>query len=91
MFRMATSNGFEALGVKAGKIEEGYLADFMLLDLNNCLMQPNINLVSNLVYSADSSCITDVFCNGKPLMQNRVVAGEDEIVQNFKAVCKSLC
>lgn len=91
VFRMATSNGFEALGVKAGKIQEGYLADFMLLDLNNCLMQPNINLVSNLVYSADSSCITDVFCNGKPLMKNRVVADEDEIVQNFKAVCKVLC
>jgi len=91
IFKTATQNGFEALGVKAGKIQEGYLADFMLLDLKCHALLPNVNLVSNMVYSADSSVICDVFCNGKPLMQNRVVAGEDEIVQNFKAVCKSLC
>jgi len=90
VFKIATENGFEALGVKAGKIEEGYLADFMLVDLNHHALLPNVNLVSNMVYSADPSVICDVFCNGKPLMRGGYVAGEEEIVQNFRKVCKAL-
>ncbi len=33
-----------------------------------------------MVYSADSSCIDTVICNGKILMQNRHVLGEEEII-----------
>ena len=87
---MATVNGFEAIGVKAGKIKEGYLADFMLVDLNNFALLPCFNLISNMVYSADSSCVKDVFCNGKCLMKNGHVAGEEEITANFKSICKEL-
>ncbi|MBO7097168.1 MAG: amidohydrolase [Alphaproteobacteria bacterium] len=90
IFNMATINGFEALGVKTGKIEEGYEADFMLVDLNNHTLLPNINLISNMVYAADSSCITDVFCQGKPLMKNKCVENEDNIVLNFKKTCEEL-
>jgi len=90
IFEMATVNGFEALGIKAGRIEEGYLADFMLVDLNNVFLNPSYNLISDMVYAADSSCITDVFCDGKCLMKNGYVKGEEEIVANFKRVCKDL-
>ena len=37
----------------------------MLVDLNNCRMQPCHNLVSNFVYSADSSAVAYVLCNGQ--------------------------
>lgn len=90
IFNLATANGFEALGLKAGKIKEGYLADFMLIDLNHHAVLPNINLISNMIYSADSSCITDVFCNGVPLMQNRCVKDEEQITHYFKEACKEL-
>ncbi|MBR2300264.1 MAG: amidohydrolase [Alphaproteobacteria bacterium] len=90
VFDMATKNGFEALGLKAGQIKEGYLADFMLVDLNNFALLPNVNLISNMVYAADSSCITDVFCNGKCLMKNKYVPNEEQIIADFKRACKEL-
>ncbi|HCU59309.1 MAG TPA: N-ethylammeline chlorohydrolase [Alphaproteobacteria bacterium] len=90
VFDMATKNGFEALGLKAGQIKEGYLADFMLVDLNNFALLPNVNLISNMVYAADSSCITDVFCNGKCLMKDKYVPNEEKIVSDFKRVCEDL-
>ena len=80
VFKMATENGAKAFGFKAGKIKEGYLADFMLVDLNHYSMKPGYDLVSNLVYSASSEAIQTVACQGKILMKDRVVEGEDEIV-----------
>ena len=90
IFNMATVNGFEALGIKAGKIKEGYLADFMLVNMNHHALLPNVNLISNMIYSADSSCITDVFCDGKCLMNNGKVKQEEEIIYNFKQACQKL-
>ncbi len=90
IFEVATANGFEALGINAGKIKEGYLADFMLVDLNNFALIPCENLISNMVYAADSSCIKDVFCDGKCLMKNGHINGEEEIIRDFKRACKEL-
>ncbi len=81
VFRWATSAGAEAFGIDAGVIAEGKLADALLVDLSDTRFVPNHNLISNWVYSADRHCIRDVICNGKILMRNRVVAGEDEIVE----------
>lgn len=63
----ATRNGAEAFGYDSGVIAEGKLADAILIDLSNPKMQPCHNLVSNWVYSADSSCIKHVICNGKKI------------------------
>ena len=90
VFDIATKNGFEALGVHAGQIKEGFEADFILVDLNNFALLPNYNLVSNMVYAADSSCITDVFCAGKQVLKNGHVENEEEIISNFKRACKEL-
>lgn len=86
IFDMATKNGFETFGVNAGEIAVGKLADFILVDLNNVLLLPNHNLLSNMIYAADSSCITDVFCNGVPVMRDKVIPNEEEIVRNFKKI-----
>lgn len=90
IFDIATAKGFEALGLKAGKIKEGYMADFILVNMNHHALLPNVNLVSNMIYSADSSCISDVFCDGKCLMKNGYVKGQEEIISNFKKACKEL-
>ena len=65
----ATVRGAEAFGIDAGVIAEGKLADCILVDLNDVKMQPCHNLVSNFVYSADSSCIAGVLCDGKIIYQ----------------------
>ena len=90
IFRIATQNGFEAFGINAGEIKEGNLADFILVDMNNQFLLPNNSLKSNMIYAADSSCITDVFCDGKAVMRNKVIPCEAEIISDFKQVCSSL-
>lgn len=65
IFRWATKNGAEAFGLDAGEIKVGRLADAILVDLNAPRMTPCHNLISNVVYAADSSCIAGVICDGK--------------------------
>lgn len=65
VLKWATRNGAEAFGYDAGEIAENKLADAILVDMNNIRMQPCFSLVSNWVYSADSSCISTVICDGK--------------------------
>ena len=81
VFDMATVNGAEALGWDCGKIAEGKLADCMLVDLSNHRLVPGYHLVDDIVYSADSSCIDTVLCDGKILMENGYVEGEEEIIE----------
>ena len=81
VFEMATVKGYKALGLKGGKIEEGFIADLCLVDLSEVMMIPNHNLVSNLVYSANGSVVDTVVCGGDVLMENRVVKDEDKIVE----------
>ena len=83
IYKTATVNGAMAFGIDAGVIEEGKLADFVLYDLHHYLLLPNYNLISNIVYSAQNECITDVFCDGKQLMCNRKIENEDKIVEDF--------
>ena len=84
IFNTATVNGAKAFGIDAGEIKEGKLADFILLDLKHYLLLPNYNLISNLVYSAQNDCITDVFCDGVQLMKDRKVKGEEQICEEFE-------
>lgn len=81
MLHMATEQGASIVGLKAGRIEEGYLADISLVDLHIPAFTPNFNLVSNLVYAANGSCVDTVICDGKVLMRDKKVPGEDEILE----------
>lgn len=90
IFHMATRAGFQTFNLNAGLISEGALADFILVDLNTPCLLPDTNMRSNFVYSADSACITDVFCAGRPVMQNRHIPHEEEIISDFKKVCHDL-
>jgi 5-methylthioadenosine/S-adenosylhomocysteine deaminase len=80
-FKLATENGFRALGLNAGKIREGYLADFMLVNLKHVSFRPNHNLVSNIVYAASPECVDTVVCNGKILMQKRKIKDEEKTLE----------
>lgn len=85
VFEMATLRGAEALGLDCGRIAEGKSADCMLVDLSNPRLTPGYQLIDDLVYSADSSCIDTVICDGRILMQNGVVEGEEEIIAQARA------
>ena len=67
---MACRQGAEAVGINAGVIAEGKLADAILVDLSDVRMQPCHHLLSNWVYAAGSSCIDTVICDGNILMEH---------------------
>ncbi|AGY53627.1 5-methylthioadenosine/S-adenosylhomocysteine deaminase [Bacteroidales bacterium CF] len=90
LLSLATENGGKSLGLPIGVIKEGYLADFSLIDTESVAFTPNINFMANLIYSANSSCVDTVICDGKVLMENRMVEGEQEIIQMVNKLYKQL-
>ena len=115
-FELASANGARALGLNAGAIEEGMLADIILIDLKRPDLAPNFelefdgtfntaqnsnltaynsNLIANLVYSANGSCVDTTICNGKILMHERKMYGsrlrdEDEILEKSREIFMDL-
>jgi len=94
IFKMATENGLNALKIKRSFSENFLLentpADLILIDLNSYFFFPCHNLISNIVYAANGSCVSDVICNGKILMENRKIEGEEEIKKNATERAKEL-
>lgn len=90
ILQIATEAGAKAYGLHdAGRIEVGYLADCLLVDMNTVGFCPNNNIVSNWIYGASSEAIHSVICNGKFVMKNRHIDGEEDIVKEAnKAIAK---
>ena len=79
ILKMATVNGAEALGFeKLGLIKEDYLADLAIFDLESNSFTPRNNLISALVYSANSHDVESVICDGKFIMRDRELVNVDE-------------
>ena len=90
VFESATKTGYEILRVNGGEISVGSVADLCLVDLTVPEMTPVHNLISNMVYSACGSFIDTTIVNGKILMRNRVVEGEEEVREQFLKHCHDL-
>ncbi|MCR5176313.1 MAG: amidohydrolase [Anaerovibrio sp.] len=91
--QMGTENGAKALGLdKVGKITAGYKADIVLYDLNRAEWCPRHDLVSLLVYSANSASVDTVICNGKMLMEkgNVLTMDEERIIKEAQRVAMDL-
>lgn len=81
VYHSATEVGYAMLGLKGGRIAEGYLADLCLIDLETPSMVPCHNLTSNLVYAGSSSIVSTTIVDGVLLMQDRVIVGADKIIE----------
>jgi len=86
----ATVNGARMYGLDGGRISSGKLADCILVDLNHVRMVPGHNLVSNMVFSANSSCVDTTICDGRVLMHGGKVDGEEEILDQVRATVARL-
>ena len=85
VLEMATINGARALGLadEIGSIEKGKKADLILLDLDTPRMTPlffgkHSNLISNIVYSAQSGDVDTVVIDGKVVMEGHQMKTVDE-------------
>lgn len=87
---MAGINAAKALGINAGRIEEGALADLIIVDVTGYQFLSPAGFLANLVYSAHSDCVQSVICNGKFIMRDRVVPGEEQILADARKVMTRL-
>jgi 5-methylthioadenosine/S-adenosylhomocysteine deaminase len=83
---MATVNGAKALGINAGSIEEGKLADIIIIGLRKPHLLPTnkSNIVSNIVYSMQGGDVDTSIINGKVVMKDRKVANEEKIIDKLQ-------
>ena len=77
---MATRQAAAVFGIEAGAVEEGRLADLMLVDTQRPEFTPGFNLMSDLVYAANGYCVDTTICDGRVLMHRRRVPGEQAIM-----------
>lgn len=81
----ATIGGAKALHMsdKLGCIEEGKLADLIILDFNKPHLTPCYDVVSHIVYAAKASDVYAAIVNGKPLMVDRkvLVMNPEQVMQ----------
>ncbi|NPB07927.1 MAG: amidohydrolase [Aquificae bacterium] len=78
VLRMATEEGFKAVGIKAGRLEEGYEADLILVNPDRPELQPLYDPVAQFIYSASADAIDTVICRGRVLMEKRELKTVDE-------------
>lgn len=94
ILKMATINGAIAQGRNdCGRIEEGCKADFVILNLDSPHMIPCHNILSNLVYSAQSSDICMTVVDGKILYKNGefMTIDKERVMYEVKKRVKHIC
>lgn len=71
--KMATLNGAKALGLDSqiGSLEIGKSADVLAIDLSDLETQPLYNPISQIVYAASRSQVSDVWVAGNQLLKSR--------------------
>ena len=86
LLTMATIGGARCLGLddQIGSLEPGKKADIVLLDVMTPWCQPirDDNLITNIVYNANGSDVTDVIVDSRRVVEDRklTVADEAEIL-----------
>ena len=87
---MATAAGAKALGFGNGILAAGEPADLILVTAGTACNVPIHNIPSNLVYSCSGSAVETVLCNGRVLMLEREVPGEEEILAGAQRAASGL-
>lgn len=91
---MATVNGAQALGLdnQIGKLQKGYKADMIIINLEAAHQIPRYDIVANLVYAGQASDVDTVIIDGKIVMKNRqiVTLNEAEVINKVKKIAARL-
>ena len=95
ILKMATIEGAKVLGLEdeIGTIEPGKKADLIFIKTDKIHLQPENDVCSNIVYSANGSDVEMVMIDGKVVMHHRKMTNldEKEVIRHVKKIAKRLC
>lgn len=77
-FELGTSSAAGMLGLDAGVIEPGRLADLVAVDLGDPSLHPRSDLLKSVVYAMSPRAITDAWVHGRRVVENRRLATVDQ-------------
>lgn len=89
VLKMATINGAKALNLnETGKIEEGKLADLIIINMEETITNPINNIFAEIVYNVKGSNVDTTIINGKVLMENRKISNVNKkgIIQKCEEI-----
>lgn len=79
VFDMATAGGAQMLNLDAGSLEAGRYADFIVIPLDKPnLISDGSDMISTIVYCAQSRDVKDVYIGGKPVLKDYCIVNFDE-------------
>ena len=89
-FDLGTRSAAEILGLEAGVIAAGRLADLVAIDLDHLSLQPRHDLLKSVVYAMSHQAVTDVWVHGRHLLSAGTLAtlDERELVARVAALTK---
>jgi 5-methylthioadenosine/S-adenosylhomocysteine deaminase len=77
VFAFGTRTGAEMLGLDAGLIAPGRLADLVAVDLGHASLHPRHDLLRNIVYAMSPQAVRDVWVHGRRVVEDGRLATMD--------------
>ena len=77
-FELGTRSGAEILGLEAGAIAPGRLADLVAVDLDDASLHPRTDILKSVVYAMSDRAVTDVWVHGRRVVEGGRLATVDE-------------
>ncbi|HET7874979.1 MAG TPA: amidohydrolase [Methylomirabilota bacterium] len=89
-FAMGTRDGAALLGLDAGVIGPGRLADLVAVDLGHPSLHPPINLLKSVVYAMSHQAVTDVWVHGRQVVRTQRLAtlDQDALLERVRALTR---
>lgn len=92
IYKKAAIGGAQALGRKAGAIEEGMLADLVAIDSQDmvlCALTPD-QLLDGLAFAASDNVVRDVWSAGRHMVKDGHHVGREAIMSNYRKAVADL-
>jgi len=77
-FDLGTRSGAQILGLEAGAIAPGLLADLVAVDLGDASLHPRTDTLKSVVYAMSDRAVTDVWVHGRRVVESGRLATVDE-------------
>jgi len=89
-FDLGTRSAAAMLGLEAGAIVTGQLADLVAVDLAHLSLQPRSDLLRSVVYAMSPEAISDVWVHGRRVVENRrlTTVSEADLVARVNALTR---